>query len=228
MEPEKKDVLAEQYPTGIEMKVKRVETNPIDFDCLWQSSKNRDKIAEFLKTSLKPRTKKWILNHILPIPMKSSQKLRQESSRQENVGISNWLWLRKASIMIANGSQSLNPNSPLIDAFAQCLELSNHSAPYMFFRNCSAPVGLSDREVMDAFIFLVYANILIVLNEFQDDTLSSCIIKQMQDFHTDSTHDFGMLLYGSKQSKMTDEIFYCVNGVGKIKDSLPNAWLEYV
>jgi hypothetical protein len=206
-----------------------MEAKTIYFDCLWQSSTKRIQIANFLKTSLvKQSTKQFIINHIRSV----TDLLHNSTNKDETVV--DWLWINSNdSIFVARGSKSLASDSLLIHSFLKCLiREGTHIPQYIFsIKSSRELIELSDNEIMDMLIFLGYVDIFIVLNEFHETGgRLACIIKEMQDFGTDSTHPFGMLLFGSNQLKVQDvtrSVFYCIKNVCIFRDPIPDTWLQY-
>lgn len=175
---------------------------------LWLHSRNEKHARDFVQY-LTPATKQWIMQHI--VPTSTSNNLEP------------WLLSQKASILVVYGSHKLSPHSLLLQGVAGLC-----SAKYMFFKRCFPLRELLDREVMDAFTFLGYAGVLIVLNEFQaDGGYMASIIKEMQDMGDPSTHDFGMVLYGSDAvafKHVTRKVFYSIRSLNVITETIPDSW----
>jgi len=175
--------------------------------------KNSTSGSNLVKT-LKPQTKIWILEHIFQPPTKSTKEI---------VG---WVLSRRASVIVAHAEKPIHPSSSLLCAFVECLTMEKNPPRFIFFNDFSEKsVGLSSLQIKYALIFLGYAQVLIVLSEFQVQGLAS-IVKEMQDFKTASTHAFGMLLFGSGEgvTELATEVFYDVRGV-VLAGSVPLSWL---
>ncbi len=167
--------------------------------------------------SLNQKTRTWILRHIHPVT-----SLACESDDDKTI---KWVLERKSSVIVAHGEKPIELNSLLVRAFIQCLRSTQRPAQYVFFFHCDSAefLALSSLQVENALIFLGFQNVLIVASEFQKGGLASKV-KEMQDFGTHSTHDFGMLLYGSDKVlslKTAIEVFYCVRSVYVCHDPLP-------
>lgn len=203
--------------------LQQMEGSTIDFDCLWENAKNRRRAAEFSRI-LKPHTQRWILKHLIPVlstPVKIDQDLVL------------WLWSNQASVIVAYGRKAIRENSLLLHAFIYCLDLAHRRPRYVFFKH-SVPGScvcneLLDHEVMSALTFLGYADILVILSEFQEDLALPAMIKELQDNATDSTHSFGMLLIGSHKTRVYEaatQIFYCVREVNFVTEGILDKWLS--
>lgn len=176
-------------------------------------SKNKDWL------SLKPATQKWVLRNIYPVPSVTSSSTLSDIEK----AATEWVHEQKASVIVAHGDKPIGGNSLLIRAMMNC-----RPAQYLFLFQVGSPdyCALSSDQIKWALIFLGYMNVLIVGSEFQESGVAS-IVKQMQDFGTHSTHDFGMLLFGSdkvRAHEMAVEVFYCVQGVNVVYDPVP-CWL---
>lgn len=184
---------------------------------LWQ-----DLVDEVLKNAingteiierLKPQTKMWILDHILPAPQKTEKEVVQ------------WVLSRKASVIVAHGEKPIQPHSLLLGAIVKCLIMEKTPPRFMFFNDFSKPIDLSSTQIKFALLFLGHAQVLLVLSEFQVRGIAS-IVKEMQDGKTRSTYAFGILLFGSGEGvdELATEVFYDVHGV-ILAGSVPLSWL---
>jgi hypothetical protein len=173
--------------------------------------------------SLNPKTKKWILEHITTVPHITSTPLNEK----EKIAIE-WVMERKASVIVAHGEKSIKQSSLLVRTLVHCLRSTPRPAQYIFFAHGASvdSLALSSGQIERALIFLGFADVLIIISEFQERGFAS-IIKQMQDFGTHSTHDFGILLFGSDNVRTLETmiaVFYSVRSVCVNYDPVP-VWL---
>jgi hypothetical protein len=173
-------------------------------------------------SSFHPKTKKWILDHITPVPFITSSVTAKEKAAIK------WVLEQKASVVVAHGEKPIEKNSLLVRALVFCLRLTPRPARYVFFFH-SGSVDYHEAwsfQIKRALIFLGFEDILIVVSEFQEGGYASKV-KAMQDFGTHSTHDFGMLLFGSDKilsPEVAIKVFYSVHSVNVVYDRVP-LWL---
>jgi hypothetical protein len=162
--------------------------------------------------ALKPATKTWILEHLFVAPTNTTKE------------VSEWVLSRRASVIVAQSEKPIHPSSPLLAAFVECLKTPTR---FVFFNDFSeTSMNLSSLQIKYALMFLGYAQVFMVLSEFQVRGLAS-IVKEIQDSGTRSTRDFGMLLFGSGPdvNELATEVFYDVRGV-VLAGSVPVSWVE--
>lgn len=157
---------------------------------------------------LSPATKKWIVSHLLPV--------------SPSQAASTWALEHRSPVLVAWGERRMHHRSALVRTMAHLL-----GAQHVFL---AEPPGLaiSSLQFLNALTFLGFANVLIVLNEFQTGGAASTV-KLMQDQSTRSTRDFGMLLFSTTESvarETATQVFYSVRGVHVVREPLADWMLD--